>query len=110
MRDGAPTVTHRTVTQDGSAVERLAAQLGETLRLATLIADAAACSDIKSFCVVERQGLLRWYDTRRPLPDAPGVVAAVERAVRYLRLREHIVTHPTQPALVRFVSTFPTPA
>jgi len=106
MHDGAPAVIHRTVTQDGSAVERLAAQLGETLRLATQIADDAARSDIESFCRRVHIGRLDWYDTDCMSSEDPAVARYIATALRYLRLREHIVFHPMQAALVRFASTF----
>lgn len=80
--------------------------------LAAEIADHAAVSAIFDNCPFITMGNLTWYDTLRAgesAVDAPNydrayhleVVAAVQRAVRYLDMRRVIAYHPTQKALVR---------
>ena len=89
--DDEPTAQHR------------AERLGETLRLATAIADDSARCDIECHCVAERMGQHTWYDTRPgATPDGADNADLVATALRYLRLREHVVTHPAQEHLVRF--------
>lgn len=75
----------------------------EGLQLGLQIADDAARADIESYCSFERMGNHTWYDSRSA--DAlhgPDFDAFVATALRYLRLRERIVAHPTQTHLVRF--------
>ena len=49
-----------------SAPQAHADRLGETLRLATAIADDSARCDIECHCVAERMGQHTWYDKRCP--------------------------------------------
>jgi len=72
-------------------------QLGEQLALAKKIADAAAQSDIESYCPCEQLGRFGWYDTASAHPDAE-----IGPALRYLELRQRLVRHPMQRHLVRF--------
>jgi hypothetical protein len=72
-------------------------QLGEQLRLAKTIADAAAQCDVESYCPCEQLGRFGWYDTSAVHPDAE-----IGDAVRYLELRQRMVRHPQQRHLVRF--------
>jgi len=74
----------------------------ETLRLAYEIADEAARCDIESECHFETMGRNTWYDSRAQHTHEPHVHSAIDRALRYLRLRHRIVTHPMQTHLVRF--------
>ena len=80
-----------------------AERLGETLRLATQIADESARADVEINCTFQQMGNHTWYDTASPATllgaDAADMVAT---ALRYLRLRDRVVTHPTQSHLVRF--------
>ena len=80
-----------------------AERLGETLRLATQIADEAARADIEGWCGFVRIGRITWYDTDTATTlHGREEAEFVATAVRYLTLRERITVHPTQPALVRF--------
>ena len=84
-------------------LQQQAERLGETLRLATRIADESARADVESWCSFDRLGNHTWYDTRST-PDLHGLEEAqiVATALRYLRLRDRVVIHPTQAHLVRF--------
>lgn len=82
--------------------EEHAKTLGETLRLATEIADVASRSDIESHCVCMQIGEHRWYDTRLVDVEATDVQDYVDTARAYLQLRNHIHFHPTEPSFVRF--------
>ena len=85
------------------ALRQRAERLGETLRLATQIADDSARADVESSCDFERMGQHTWYDPSRVArTSGPEVAAMVAKAIDYLRLRGRIVSHPTQPHLVRF--------
>lgn len=77
-----------------------AVRLGETLRLATELADDVARSDIESYCAVEHSDKHDWYDTHHSDPATNN--DAVAKAVRYLDLRNRVIHHPQQPHLVRF--------
>lgn len=77
-----------------------AERLGETLRLATALADDVARSDIESFCVSADAEGEEWFDTHRP--DVDFESGCVAKAVRYLDLRHRVIHHPQQPHLVRF--------
>lgn len=71
------------------------------IRLAYEIADEAAWSDIECECIAHADGGTVWYLAKaRPGDDAYPCMA-IERAVRYLTLRNRLVIHPSQPALVR---------
>lgn len=102
-RRPAPEVAPAPPADATSAPPSLVDQLGETLRLATAIADDHARTDIESYCTVERQGWNTWYDTSSPIalhgPDAAETIAT---ALRYLQLRGRVVTHPAKAHLVRF--------
>lgn len=78
-------------------------RLGDSLRLALEIADEAARADIEGNCVSHTDcGHLWWY-ARAPIdPRDQYVSKTVDRAVRYLDLRNRIVHHETVPVLVRF--------
>lgn len=83
-----------------SAATQRAERLGETLRLATQIADESARSDIECRCSRVHMGANTWYDTRC-LHDRDEL-EIVDVALRYLRLRDSVAVHPTQHYLVRF--------
>lgn len=85
-----------------STLEHFANELGERLRLATEIADAAARGEIESYCAPEMLGTRKWYDTLAVSPGAPEIEAGVDRALRYLELRTRLFRHPQQKHLVRF--------
>lgn len=101
LRRRAPAPT--AATPPPPTLQQHAERLGETLRLATEIADESARSDVECRCAFDRIGQHTWYDTESTEvlhgPDEADIVAT---ALRYLRLRGHVVTHPTQPNLVRF--------
>jgi hypothetical protein len=82
-----------------------AERFSESLRLALEIADEAARSDIESFCAQHGAEGHTWWYTRGAV-NAPDSfeTRTVERAVRYLDLRELIHRHGTVPVLVRFKS------
>ena len=67
------------------------------------IADESARADVESWCSFDRLGNHTWYDIRST-PDLHGREEAeiVATALRYLRLRDRVVIHPTQAHLVRF--------
>lgn len=77
----------------------------ERRQLETDIALAAARCEVESFCQPFSMGMAMWFDTNNPT-SGPGteatVQASVDRAVRYLDLRDQVVRHPTVHALVRF--------
>jgi hypothetical protein len=82
--------------------EQRAANHGETLRLSLAIADAASRTDIELHCIeIAYHGYI-WFDIQALRDDDPSVRAMVDRSLRYLRLRGHVIAHPTQEALVRF--------
>lgn len=83
-----------------SPADKLAAKLGETLRLATELADDVTRSDIESFCVRIELDDVDWFDTHRP--DVDFESGCVAKAVRYLELRNRLIRHTQQPHLVRF--------
>lgn len=88
-----------------AALQAAADRLGETLRLATAIADDAARADIECWCTYQRMGLHTWYDSTSVCPDhAKEYREGIDTAVRYLRLRGRLVEHPMQPHLVRFAA------
>jgi hypothetical protein len=69
------------------------------------IALDAAVDAIESFCAPFTMGMLQWFDTDNPTSapsTGPLIRRDVDRATRYLELREHIVRHPTVHSLVRF--------
>lgn len=79
-----------------------AERLGETLRLATQIADEAARADIETNCAFERIGKHTFYDVESTeVLHGPEFADMVATAVVYLRLRGQIVEHPTQANLLR---------
>ena len=82
--------------------ESLAERDAEVSRLAHEIADEATRSDIEGFCPAHAEGGQTWYFTILPA-DAYDAYdrMTVERAVRYLELREKLEHHSTQAALVR---------
>lgn len=93
----------RAAQESAAAAQAAAERLGETLRLATELADDSARADIECWCTYERMGLLTWYDTTSAAEkNGPEVQELIDTALRYLRLRGHVVEHPTQPQLVRF--------
>ena len=77
-------------------------RLGLQIRLAMQIADDAARSDIECFCAEAKHGTHRWYDTGQIDSDDPAVQTFVHTSLRYLRLRDHLITSIANPALVRF--------
>lgn len=80
-----------------------AERLGETLRLATRIADECARADIESWCATERVGRVTWYDTASAgRQRGPEYAESIADALRYLRLRDRITVHPEHDHLVRF--------
>ncbi len=79
-----------------------AQRLGETLRLATELADEAARSEIETECPAERMGRHTWYDTGREHELGPAFQRGIGRAVDYLDRRRRLVRHPQQQHLVRF--------
>lgn len=81
-----------------------AERLGETLRMATHIADYSARSDIESACSFERDDGYTWFDIARTAYMSPEEYGFISAAVRYLSLRGHITRHPDQPHLVRFIT------
>lgn len=96
----APAAGNPLATPD--AVQVHALRLGESLRLATQIADDAARADIETNCAFERIGNHTWYDVESTeVLHGPEFAEMVATGVRYLRLRGHIVNHPTQGNLVR---------
>ena len=93
----------RASSEPAADLQVRAERLGETLRLATQIADESARADVESFCSFEHMGRLVWYDTESTeVLHGPDEAEMVATAVRYLRLRDRIVVHPTQTHLVRF--------
>lgn len=89
-----------TVAKLEARIERL----GETLRMATRIADYSARSDIETACPLERDDGYTWFDIARTADMGPEEFGFISAAVRYLSLRGHIARHPDQPHLVRFVT------
>ena len=88
-----------------AALQASAERLGETLRLATAIADDAARADIECWCTYQRMGMHTWYDSTSVCPEhASEYREGIDIAVRYLRLRGRVVEHPTQPHLLRFAA------
>lgn len=83
-----------------SSHDEHAARLGETLRLATELADDVARSDIESFCVSTELDGVDWFDTHHP--DVDFEIGCVAKAVRYLDLRNRLIRQSQQPHLVRF--------
>lgn len=93
----------RAPSASAQALQQASERLGETLRLATEIADEAARCDIECHCNYERMGELTWYDTRSAAElHGPEYADGIATALRYLRLRDRIVLHPVQDHLVRF--------
>lgn len=99
---GAASAQHApdTVAELQARIERL----GETLRMATRIADYSARSDIETGCPHKFVDGYTWFDIARTRDMTPNEYGIVSAAVRYLSLRGHIVLHPDQPHLVRFVT------
>ena len=93
----------RSSAESAVALQARADRLGETLRLATQIADDAARADVECWCTFERMGSHTWYDTRSTQDlHGPEEAELVDTALRYLRLRDGVVIHPTNAHLVRF--------
>ena len=81
-----------------------AVKLGERLRLATVIADYSARSDIESFCCTRLTETGTWWDTSTLVADDEHERQFVANAVAYLHLCERLVPNPSNPRLVRFKS------
>lgn len=98
----APTIYAGYPLREGETLttDEHAAKLGETLRLATELADDVSRSDIESFCVRTELDDVDWFDTHRP--DVDFESGCVAKALRYLDLRNRVIHHPQQPHLVRF--------
>lgn len=81
--------------------------VGPAIDLAIEIADSAAISDIECFC--QPQGRATeggwWNDTTDRQPDTDEFV---EKALAYLRLRNLLADHPTNPGWVR-ITRYGTP-
>jgi hypothetical protein len=77
-------------------------RLFEAAGLAKTIADQCARADVESYCTRRYFSSGWYYDTADLRMGDPFEQDAVPRAVRYLDLRDALVRHPTQPALVRF--------
>lgn len=77
-------------------------ELTMCLQIATEVADEETRADIETNCTFERMGRLTWYDTTLPTTAGPEIDASINRALRYLELRGHLVQHPVQKHLVRF--------
>lgn len=73
----------------------------EELALATEIAEECCIDDLHAFTASELIEGERWRDIGEA--DNPDSVAFIERAVRYLRMRDLIVDHPTRPQLIRVI-------
>jgi hypothetical protein len=102
-RSGAVAATAAAASAAAVHHQHAAEQLGETLRLATRIADDSARAVVECWCTSESIGNLKWYDTRSPERAlGPEFDESIADALRYLRLRDRVVTHPTQDYLVRF--------
>ena len=86
-----------------AAPQQHAERLGETLRLATHLADESARADIEVWCSYETVDGHSWYDVRSAAERlGPEHGQSIATALRYLRLRERVVLHPEHEHLVRF--------
>lgn len=74
----------------------------DVMQLAVEIADEAARCEIESYCIGTKMGLLNWYDTDDLCSDTPEVADGIDKALRYLKLREQIILHPHHAHFVRF--------
>jgi hypothetical protein len=79
-----------------------AERLGETLRLATELADDIARTYIENHCIFDRVGRFTWYDTTKPKSEGFDIDGGITKALRYLDLRGRVIHHPQQSHLVRF--------
>jgi len=78
-----------------------AVRLGETLRLATQIAEYSSRSDIETLCPPVDKEAVRWWDTTG-IDDDELTRCYVHNACAYLHLRGGLIRHPMVPHLVRF--------
>lgn len=76
--------------------------LGDTVRLATEIADYSARADIEGFCRSERVGSTTWWDTSDRHLDDELDKEFVRNAVTYLLLRRKVRAHASKPHLLTF--------
>lgn len=86
-----------------AATQQHAERLGETLRLATHLADEYARADIEVWCIYETIDGQCWYDVRSAAERlGPEHGQSIDIALRYLRLRGRVVLHQEHEHLVRF--------
>ncbi len=81
-----------------------AAALGEQIRLAHQLADAAAAIDIQCYALEVQVDGQWWWDTRPmvdPREHSPAHVDLATAALAYVRLRGLVSTHPQHQHLVR---------